>query len=476
MEKEEAAVTVADEVMRNPEEWMTRSFSDFENRLAQLFQKVPRLEASDKRLEQFYNRSLLHFLLTQWHVPEFLLHPHYGTGGVLGGTLANYLWDFGEPWELFPLYDPSSTKTHVKQFLSIDLAKHFSFDPMTGKGLGPFYPVNQEKIIGLVYYYVLNTGDVAFLRESLQGKTILQWVLWNATWGDDLQRPVQLIDYGNGNHHLELRHDIRYDHIVPDLNGRRYLNYKWAAALAAIAGEDASYLHDRADQLKKLLRKELWDPQARWFALKTPDGRKDLRYTVQMFKLIGSPVLDKDQEDGLLSHLNEREFLSEFGLHSMAKHDPAYDQVDFDNGGGGCFTAFPAQIAERLYRIGRADLAEELFARTLWWGSRVPYWGDSFAANYIEYRKDTPLQSTFDASAAAQAIIFGMFGIQTTATGEIRIKPQAPSFSPRIAVRGVHLRGHHFDVLVNGKTFQVVSKEKTISSKIGDVVTLPAIR
>jgi hypothetical protein len=38
--------------------------------------------------------------------------------------------------------------------------------------------------------------------------------------------------------------------------------------------------------------------------------KKDLRYTVQMFKLIGSPVLDPDQAKGLLTHLNETEFLS----------------------------------------------------------------------------------------------------------------------------------------------------------------------
>ena len=84
--------------------------------------------------------------------PEFKLHPYYGTGGVLGGTLANYLWDFGEPWELFQLYDPDSAKSHIKAFLAIDVTAHFSFDPMTGKGLGPCYPVNQEKIIGLIHF------------------------------------------------------------------------------------------------------------------------------------------------------------------------------------------------------------------------------------------------------------------------------------------------------------------------------------
>ena len=96
-----------------------------------------------------------------------------------------------------------------------------------------------------------------------------------------------------------------------------------------------------------------------------------------------------------------RELLSGFGLESMAKTDRAYDPVDYDNGGGGCFTAFPAQIAERLYKAGHPRASEDILRRILWWGERVPYWGDSFAANEIQYRRDTPLQCTIDAAAGA---------------------------------------------------------------------------
>jgi len=473
-DKEEKAVAICDELLQAPGKWIASAVEDFETRAAKLFSNVPRLHASDKRLENFYNRSILHFLLDQWQVPEFKLHPYYGTGAVLGGTLANYLWDFGEPWELFPLYDPDSTKSHIKAFLSIDLATHFSFDPMTGKGLGPFYPVNQEKIIGLIYFYVLETGDTGFLKESVNGKTILEWAVQNATWGDDLKNPLALIDYGNGNHHLELRHELRYDYVLPDLNGRRYLNYTRVAELAGMSGEDASYLRSRAKELKALLRAELWSPKDRWFYLKTNRGEKDLRYTVQMFKLIGSPVLDQDQEEGLVSHLNETEFLSPFGLHSMSKQDPAYDQVDFDNGGGGCYVAFPPQIAERLYRVGRVRSAEDILSRILWWGERTPYWGDSFAANYVEYRKDTPLQSTFDASAAAQSIVFGMFGIRAMANGDIYVDPHPPSFSPSIALTGVKVRGREFDVVADPKAFRVTFEGRTLTSKIGTAVSIPA--
>ena len=39
------------------------------------------------------------------------------------------------------------------------------------------------------------------------------------------------------------------------------------------------------------------------------------------------------------------------------------------------------------------EVADDLIRRILWWGSRMPYLGDSQVANEIDYRTDTPLQS-----------------------------------------------------------------------------------
>ena len=147
-----------------------------------------------------------------------------------------------------------------------------------------------------------------------------------------------------------------------------------------------------------MLKQRLWNPKTRWFDFQDDKGRKDTRYTVQMFKLFGSKVLDAEEEAGLLGHLNsEKEFLSEFGLHSMSKTDPAYDQVDIDNGGGGRLHV----LSRRRSPSGSTRRATPTPPRTsckriLWWGERMPYWGDSIVADKIDYRKDTPLQCTID--------------------------------------------------------------------------------
>ena len=350
------------------------------------------------------------------------------------------------------------------------MTTHFSFDPIGAVAWGPWYPVNQEKIVGLIYYYVKNTGDAAFLSEKVAGKTVLEHAVANAMYGDDPAKPVALIDYGPSNSHLELRLGIPYNHVMSDLNGRRYENYRLAAELADLTGKPAQLRH-RAEELKTLLKQRLWNAKAGWFDFEDGKGHKDLRYTVQMFKLFGSKVLDAEEEAGLLRHLNsEEEFLSEFGLHSLARTDVAYDGADIDNGGPGCYTSFPPQIAERLYKAGRPEAAENVLKRILWWGDRAPYWGDSLVAYTIDYRKDTPLQCTIGGVAGAQCIIFGLFGVRAEFNGDIRIHPRPPALAPQMELKNLRLRGHVLDIVVHDGEYEVREGQRHIQSSVDDSV------
>lgn len=437
-----------------------------------LFDKLPRLSASDARVTRFYNRSLVHYITNRWEVPEFALNPYLSTNGINGGCLCSYLWDYSGGWKLHPLYEPALDKQMIKQFLKIDLSRAFAFTPVDGAAYGPWYPVNQEKIIALIYYYVLITGDIDFLRDTVAGKRIIEHVIEQATLKDDPQDIGALTDYGvDGEHHLELRRGIPYHGVLPDLNARRYMNYLRAHELAQLAGAPAPDLPARAAALKKRLRDELWLDDAGWFRFIMKTGA-DVRYTIQMFKLLDSPVLDDDMLRALLKHLNAREFLGEFGVHSMSKLDPAYDQVDIDNGGGGACTLFPILIAEKLYAIGKADEANDMLSRVLWWGERAPYWGDSFVANQVEYRQDTPLMATIGGVTGAQTLIFGAFGISAAFDGEITINPPAAGLCERMRLTDMRLRGKRFDVLTEPDGFKVIFEGKCINSVYGQPVTL----
>lgn len=460
--------------LENAEQLIGEARAAYAKETDELLQRLPKLTASNKELEAYYYRSMAVLFTNKWKVPEFVLQPYFGSGGVIGGSVTLHLWEFGLPAQLFPLFDSASSRNHIRQFLKVDITRRSRFEPMSGEGAGSWYQVNQDKIIELIYYYVLHTGDRAFLQEKVEGKTILEHVLDNALFGDDLKKPVTLVDYGpEGEHHLELRRGYPYQGIMPDLNALRYQSYLRAWELSGLAGKPMKLLIQRAEQLKQLLKKELWSEKDRWFWFEI-NKKRDLRFTNFMYTLIGTGVFDPELEKGLMLHLNEPEFLGAYGMHSISKLDPAYDQVDFDHGGGGSYVAFPPLICQQFYKAGYKAEADDLFQRHLWWGAHLPYWGDSKAANFKGYREDTPLQSDFSALAGAQAVLFGLFGISVSAEGTILINPVSPSFSPELKLEGLKLRGKTIDIISNGLEYTVVTNGTTYKRKIGESVTIPA--
>jgi hypothetical protein len=470
---EETGVSVRS-ILADPVGSIAAAKQEYARQVREVFEKLPSLESDNGQLVSWYKRSLVHFLMNRWDVPEFVLHPYYSTGSVKGGCVANYLWNFGEVWEILPLFDAPAARSHIKQFLKCDLLKHFLFNPVTGAAEGPWYMINQEKIIGLTYYYVLLTGDTTFLGEIVDGKSIRDHMIIQAMYGDEVGKPSALIDYGPSNSHLELRRRYSYNHVMPDLNARRYANYLRAATLCDLAGKPALFLRERAELLKPLLKERLYDAKARWFRVEDDIGKGELRYTVQMFKPLGSGALDKECEDGLVSHLNEKEFLSNYGLHSLSKRDPAYDQLDIDNGGGGICTSFPPQIIEGLYRAEQPKLAADILVRLLWWADTMPYWGDSIAANCKDYRRDTPLQCTLDGVAGAQCIIFGVFGVNARPDGNVVIKPNRLPFARRLTLKGLKVRGLSLDVRIDERRCEVRCGSRVIRTPIGKAVVVSA--
>ena len=474
IEQKEKAIQQRDDLLSNKDQYIQSATDHYLSEVKNIFNKVPRLTSDNKDLDQLYNRSLSIFITNKFNVPEFVINPYYGTGAVKGGCTKNYLYNFGQVPEILPLIDPVSTRKHIVQFIrSGCLYNGHSFYPLTGKGSGSWYMVNQEKLIRLIYYYVRITGDADFLQEVvLDDKTILDMLIENATHLDDITKPVKLVNYGVDfqaeNSHLELRREFKYNHVMPDINGRRYNNYKRVSELCEFAGKPQPSLMERAEQLKQLLKKELWDPDIRWFSFINAEGQKEVRWTVQIFKMFDSDVLDEEEVQGLLSHLNEGEFLSDYGLHSMSKLDVAYDQVDIDNGGGGTCTSFPPLIAEFLYKDGKTETADEIFRRILWWGTRLPYFSDSEPANEIDYRQDTPLQSNISTGCLAQCILFGILGIDVAFDGTITINPADTELANELEVKGLKIRGKTINISVIGDKYEVVSGGKSYTENIGN--------
>jgi hypothetical protein len=138
---------------------------------------------------------------------------------------------------LHPIYDTEGNKKALLTYLKNDLASSYAINPVTGGKLGPWYQINQEKIICMVYYHVLFTGEKEFLFERAGDKSVIEWMVYHAYVADDAVNEPSLYDYGEGGKdHLELRGKYVYNGIMPDLNARRYMNYMRVYELTRIAG------------------------------------------------------------------------------------------------------------------------------------------------------------------------------------------------------------------------------------------------
>ena len=461
----------ADAVVRtaraDPAAAIANAVSAWKDRVRDLAAKMPELESDGDWLVALYDRSLIHLLLNEWNADEFVLKPFYATGGMCGGCTCNYLWNYGGPYRLWPMLGADSCKAHIRAFLSLDLMRCYAFSPVEGAPLGPYYPINQEKMIFLIDAYVRESGDRAYLAETVCGKPIIRWVVDFALAHDDLGKPAVLADYGSaGASHLELRRGYRYDGVMPDLNLRRVALLHMADRLCRIAGYDPGVdLPARAAALKDLIRAELWDPEAGWFRAICSDGRPTIRWTMQMFKALGygEDVMDVDIANRLVGHLmDESEFLGPCGVHSLSKKDVAYDEKDVDNGGPGACPSFAPAICDRLYRDGRVREANEILRRLSWLAEALPYWGDSQYADRRDYRRDTPLQCDVEGACLAQTILFGVFGISVGDDFAVSVEPHLPDGVNRMALRNVRLAGRTFDVsVVRGEGVRVTVGGRT---------------
>lgn len=241
-----------------------------------------------------------------------------------------------------------------------------------------------------------------------------------------------------------------YDGVMPDLNLRRVALLHMADRLCRMAGHDPKVdLAGRAEALKKLVHKELWDAGAGWFRAICSDGKPTIRWTMQMFKALGwgEKVLDKDVEAALVKHLMDpKEFLGTHGVHSLSKLDPAYDESDIDNGGPGACPSFAPAICDRLYRDGHFAEANEILMRLRWLGTSLPYWGDSQYADRADYRRDTPLQCDVEGACLAQTIIFGLFGVTIDDDLKVSFDPHLPKGVVHMRISNLRLAGKAYEV------------------------------
>jgi len=419
----------------------------------------PALTSSNKDLEKFYNRGLVTFHTCIWESDSFTFTPFMAESGIDGGAVCNYPWGIAYICKLLSISHPSWLKQHIVQILKTDLRHHYAYTPLDGTPVGPWYSYNQYSIIACAYHYVNNTGDISFLRQVVNDKTVYDHLIDNACFGDDLSIPVRLIDYGTNENLLEMKKTSEYEHYVPSPNAERCWSYRAVAELGKRLGEPNDQLTKRANELSELINKELWDSDISWLVSKDLDGNSHSGWSIQVFDTLRTGVLNHEQAAALAEHLNEREFLSQYGVHSLSKLDPGYDCSDVDWGGPGVYSGDGPELMEDLYLSGLYEKGDEVLKRIIWWGCRLPYYPQAMIADAIDYRRDGRANIVAGLKIN-ESLVFGLLGLVIN-DRSLSIKPHLPAFVGNYCIDNIRALGKDIrvDVCNEGYRVEINGKE-----------------
>ena len=122
--------------------------------------------------------------------------------------------------------------------------------------------------------------------------------------------------------------------------------------------------------------------------------------------------------------------------------------------------------------MGYDAIATDILKRVYWWGTRLPYLGDSCAANMISNREDTPLQGDISSVSCAQMIFYYIFGIKADFEGNLFITPAKIRPTEKMRIENARLCGKVFDVEIDKNRFSVFYDGKKIDAEIGETVRI----
>lgn len=465
----------ADQLLTNPGKLGVEAFFAYNRLLENLESKVPTLAGGSSDLHAFYKKGLLTFSTCRWEVPEFITSPWYAESGIDGGALNNYCWGVVYVSRLMSMIDPAGVRKLLVAYVASDLQKTYALNPATGFGMGVLYSYNYYSIARATYDYITITGDLGILNEKIGQETYLETIYNFCLSREDLHADPELIDYGANHNMLELKRTTDYCNYTPSPNAERLLIYRYLTDFFCWMGKTSpNDLSARGEKLIGVFQSKLWDAENKWLYSLNSEHQPTTAYSIQIFDVLRTGALTNVQQEAIVSHLNTREFLSNWGVHSLAKTDEGYDSTDIDWGGPGVYAGDAPELMEDLLHAGFADQGIDLLHRIFWWG-KFPYYPQAFRADRIGYREDGR-PNEIAGLAAPQSILFGLFGI-TVGKDFISLKPVNHPTLKGLSLTNLMIRTKKINISIHKdkSEFSVVVGRKKYKSSLGKeiIIKLP---
>jgi glycogen debranching enzyme len=234
--------------------------------------------------------------------------------------------------------------------------------------------------------------------------------------------------------------------------------YAYQAAMAgadlfeAVGGGDGAPWRDWAKELAGRFRASFWvdDPAGPYPAIAvTGDGRRVDGPTSNIGHLLGTGLLDADEEARVARWLSNPALASDFGLRTLATTAAGYHPISYH--AGSVWPHDTAIAALGLVRSGHPEVAARFVGGLLAAGERFDfrlpelYGGDD---DPLPYPASCRPQAW--AAAVGPALVTALLGLEPDApAGYIRLRPVSPSPVGAYTVRGLRVAGGTLDVRVD---------------------------
>lgn len=350
-------------------EWERRWLEIFKPNNEILSAAFPTLESDDEIANKvYYTGPLTMLYLMNTNLPEH--DKVFLTGGPRWGASITFFWDITEWSTLWAVVDPAMMKEHLTSWISIDPSSHYGKDNFGGQGVGNGYSANYWALFQMMRAYLTTSGDEDFLKQTIEGKTVLEHLEHYATnwqrisiYEEGMDDTYKLADFGDDEWNL-LEAVPTYKHIVPSFNAGYVWMMRETAAFHELVGDDekAEVLREEADHMiTRILN--LYAGNGVWNSL-YPDGSKvEVRHCLD-FMFMGR-YLANDIPQDIKSEMMEfvyRELITDQWMRAQSQDDIAAEDSDRpDHGPLGAFDGWPAGTMDALVQLGFPNKALDFY-------------------------------------------------------------------------------------------------------------------
>lgn len=331
----------------------------------------PILETSDEKVKRVYYMGPL----TMLYLLNTNLRQHKRvnlTGGPRWGATTTFFWDIAIWSDLWAVVDPQMMKEQIVSWVKIDPNLFYGQDNLNGNGVGNGYSANFWCLFKIIRDYLVTTGDIEFLDETIRGKTLLEHMeAYSLNWQNlsNYGKPgfdselYKLADFGpNANNLLECV--PTYKHIVPSFN----IGYVWMMRETAHLYEQKGK-GTKAEELKKYARKmteavlQLYSGDGAWSSLYPNDKKVEVRHVLDFIyfgKFLANDVSPEIKQE-MMEFFN-RELRTDTWMRAQSLSDIAADHSDRpDHGPLGSFDGWVPEVMDAMTQMGYAADALQFY-------------------------------------------------------------------------------------------------------------------